>query len=778
MDPDRNAVVSFLGLLRPEGPHALTAIHPDKDNAVRTKVFDNAEFAAEWACVQNHKHGCNVYYTPATLTDDARNNPPRKFNKKHIESSGFLWADIDPAKGEDLAAEQDRILSALQHAHAEPTFVVFSGGGFQALWRLGEPANLADTENRNRTLADALGGDNVQNLDRLLRLPGTVNHPDARKREKGRKPVLARLVAHRKHTYKLDDFRVFVEDKPLGTAKPIKVDFDPGTVARLSSIDDLPATVPDWAKVLIVQGHDPENPNRFESRSEALFAACCQMHRSGVKPETIYAVITGPDFAISASVLDKAGPHRYALRQIERSYADAMADDPIAMLNQEWFWVPYGGKRFVARETPNGLDFLQSLTFREQFDNTLVTIGTDRDGNPVQKPLGSLWIQSPQRRSYQRIVFDPAEQHDPDTEYNLWRGLAVEPKAGDCDLVLGHIENVVCAGDAQLFKYLLRWCAFLVQRPAERPETVPIIFGRPGTGKTVVGELLVSLFGEHGASGTGLNFLTGKFNHHLANKRFVFADEVTPTLYPAHEAALRDLVTSSRINLERKGVDIQTVDNRLAFMLISNDDSPVRVDIDDRRLVHFRTADTYIQDRNYFSPLFEQIANGGREAFLAHLLGVDLTGWNPAADRIVTRYTRDAQQASYDGFEAMVFEWLQSGELPGEVRTNGEAHTAAAWLQRAWQEHGTDPSGKFSSNRIAAVLHKPQGGQPGDGRSLGLDRFECHSTRRIHYTWPPLPEARALWDSKMGTQTDWYEQSGWAGHWNDVGTTNNNGEQG
>ena len=46
----------------------------------------------------------------------------------------------------------------------------------------------------NRTLRDRYEGDSCQSLDHVMRLPGTVNFPDANKRDRGCVPVLATVV--------------------------------------------------------------------------------------------------------------------------------------------------------------------------------------------------------------------------------------------------------------------------------------------------------------------------------------------------------------------------------------------------------------------------------------------------------------------------------------------------------------------------------------------------------------------------------------------------------
>jgi hypothetical protein len=109
---------------------------------------------------------------------------------------------------------------------------VDSGNGIQALWKL-NTAIMLDTP---ITLKDAKGNNSAkflpqyqakiedvearveaamlwlgskagtQNIDRILRLPGTVNLPNAKKRKAGRVPCQTRLISFNGGTYSLDDF--------------------------------------------------------------------------------------------------------------------------------------------------------------------------------------------------------------------------------------------------------------------------------------------------------------------------------------------------------------------------------------------------------------------------------------------------------------------------------------------------------------------------------------------------------------------------------------------
>ena len=91
-----------------------------------------------------------------------------------------------------------------------------------------------------------------------MRLPGTVNIPNAKKRKAGRVPVTAEgVVWEPDRVYPIEVFTK-AEPEPAsrtagGDAKPAKVQIS-SNVERLKSVDDLPPNVPDWVKILIVPG--------------------------------------------------------------------------------------------------------------------------------------------------------------------------------------------------------------------------------------------------------------------------------------------------------------------------------------------------------------------------------------------------------------------------------------------------------------------------------------------------------------------------------------------
>src|SRR5690606_4155355 len=156
-----------------------------------------------------------------------------------------------------------------------PTAVVFSGGGHQALWRLREPvpiegdlARAEDVERYNIALGALLDADHAHDISRVLRLPGTLNLPNRRKRAKGREPVRSALVAfHAERVYDLAAFPVAPATRGAAGSGPPTLLAAPTTAAprRLGSVEELPPGVSDLCRAAIVSGREAD-PDRWPSR--------------------------------------------------------------------------------------------------------------------------------------------------------------------------------------------------------------------------------------------------------------------------------------------------------------------------------------------------------------------------------------------------------------------------------------------------------------------------------------------------------------------------------
>jgi hypothetical protein len=192
--------ISFLAQLRSNGPWVLTAIVPD-DHTITISARTTAEINA---FVHEHNGKLNLYYAVNPL----RSLMWKKAAKADVAAIEYLLADLDPAAGETSEVAKARYLEQLNGSfEPKPTAIVDSGNGIQCLWKLTNPivlpeeeavrkAIIADAEARTKAIMVRLGAKpGTQNIDRILRLPGTINLPNAKKRKEGRVECQTKLIS-------------------------------------------------------------------------------------------------------------------------------------------------------------------------------------------------------------------------------------------------------------------------------------------------------------------------------------------------------------------------------------------------------------------------------------------------------------------------------------------------------------------------------------------------------------------------------------------------------
>lgn len=156
--------------------------------------------------------------------------------KENLLATRALWVDVDELPPGD---RRERYLAeTLPLCGIPPSFVVDSGGGLHIYWLLEEPTSLATEAERDhfecilRGLCEVLDGDRAAtDSSRILRVAGTMNYPDERKRAKGRTAVpCTMLQADNGRSYQLADFEDFAErGQKLHAEKAERVVLNAGT---------------------------------------------------------------------------------------------------------------------------------------------------------------------------------------------------------------------------------------------------------------------------------------------------------------------------------------------------------------------------------------------------------------------------------------------------------------------------------------------------------------------------------------------------------------------
>lgn len=785
---DKAEILRFLTWLYPSGPWLLTAIDQNQVLPTRSATFrpESQGEMIDWIQTANSGQW-NIYYSLNEPTHDMT----KKAERDDIARMNFLHVDVDPRVGEKLEDEHERILKKLTERRPatvpRPSCVVFSGGGYNALWRLEVPVPIASREctkeevrtryeeakRYNLQLEIEFGADHCHNIDRILRMPGTVNWPNKKKREKGRVPTDAKIVYIEDTRYPLAGF---VAAQPIQSSGPggtvmsggVQVQIS-GNVKRLGHVNELGDKVSDKIKMIIVQGFDPDEPNRHTGRSEWLFWVVCELVRAGVTDDTIYSVITDPDFLISQSVLDKGSSvERYATRQIQRARENAI-DPALRAMNERHAVIGnMGGKcRIIEEQMDHGLGRWQLTSqsfedFRNRYMHEKIQVGQHpKTQEPVFQPKGAWWLQHANRRQFETLVFVPGKEV-PDA-WNMWRGFACEARPGSKHTIfLDHMRDIVCDGSTESYEYLLKWMARAVQHPDTQGETCVVFRGPMGAGKGTVATQFGKLWGRHFLQVSDPKHLVGSFNAHLRDAVVVFADEAFYAGDKKHESILKTMITEALLAIEGKGKDVITSRNYVHLMMASNSEWVVPVDVQDRRYFVIDVPAHKTKDRAYWDKLYRDMDDGGRENLLHYLLTLDLAGYQ-VRNIPQTKGLREQKLLSLSTEQ----EWWYQKLLNGSITRKHIHWTAPVWKDDLHDEfllHAQKLGVQRRSNAtfLGKFLNKVC--PPGYPRSKQLvkqlqsEGGSKYTERHYAYEFPPLQECRKWFDEKFGGPYEWQDE--------------------
>jgi hypothetical protein len=295
--------INFLEQLRPSGPWVLTAISPDGGASTITVTTHTAAEVDTFLCEHSGKR--NLYYS----TNPTKTAMTKKAAKTDIAAIEYLLADLDPADGETPEAAKARYLGQLNGPfEPKPTAILDSGNGIQCLWRLAERIELpsdaraiiANAEARSAALMVRLGAKpGTQNIDRILRLPGTTNLPTKAKRERGRVECPTKLISFNGTSYSLNAFPRPEQNTPEDGGQHARQEADEDKLERII--------------------RDGESGQFGGDRSRAVWWVINEMLRRGSPTSTIVSTLLDRNNRISQHVYDQSDPRAYAERQIAKA---------------------------------------------------------------------------------------------------------------------------------------------------------------------------------------------------------------------------------------------------------------------------------------------------------------------------------------------------------------------------------------------------------------------------------------------------------------------------
>jgi hypothetical protein len=362
-DPIANlwTTIAFLDAFFGDEPRTLVALKKkDGKTKVLAKTFRADDRGmARWVTDRNERDKYDLYFAPNPL----KGPTSKKATKHDVREAAHLWADLDPKRGEDLESERTEMLRLLRDERPQnlphPTWIIDSGRGYWGYWKLQEPQPVdgrgpltATVERRGRGIEMAFGeryADGMRNIDRIARLPGTVNH------KTGTRATVVEW--NPKNVYRLAEFPEWQEPEHKPGGEP---EADPARIA--AALEFIPSPEGDWEP----WNHIGMAVFRATGGSEAGFAAFdtwskrSKTYDADATRARWEHYHTSPPTEIGAgTIFHEAKQHGWQ--------PGLTADRALEEMNAEWAVVRDGGKTLV-------------LGFNENAQ-------TDRDGNVVHQRL-------------------------------------------------------------------------------------------------------------------------------------------------------------------------------------------------------------------------------------------------------------------------------------------------------------------------------------------------------------------------------------------------------
>lgn len=238
-------------------------LHPDQ---LATQYDDLLEFADTTRA--------NVYFGVCPRVG------PGDTSDRSIRTVRCLWCDIDSTTpGEAFGRWKDSRIPM-------PSIVVCSGSGVHAYWLLTQDVVTSRERARLAVILPnfyrSFGGDHVQNLSRILRLPGTLNYKDARN---GRPPQMCALCqCDERLRYPLKAFERWFDPAPDRQRHATRT---AASASPDSSVKEILARNAETA-LLVFQLQKPT-----PDRSRRDFAVICGLLRLGLSEEEIWTLVAG-----------------------------------------------------------------------------------------------------------------------------------------------------------------------------------------------------------------------------------------------------------------------------------------------------------------------------------------------------------------------------------------------------------------------------------------------------------------------------------------------------
>lgn len=214
------------------------------------------------------------------------------------------------------------------------------------------------------------------------------------------------------------------------------------------------------------------------------------------------------------------------------------------------------------------------------------------------------WLKDKNKSEYRKMDFFP--ENCPEDVFNLWRGYAIEDTHPDLGKS-GTIEPFMKLLDALTghdTKYALDYFSLLFQFPNTKPMTCLVFTGKQGTGKGRLYYPLAKIMGSHlfYETSNAEQDVFGLYADAFDRTKLVVLNESQSKVTFKHSERLKALITDEDgLRVRKPYMRQYPVRNLAGVIICTNENVPLLITNDDRRVALYHTLPTFKNDHAFFS---------------------------------------------------------------------------------------------------------------------------------------------------------------------------------
>jgi len=317
---------------------------------------------------------------------------------------------------------------------------------------------------------------------------------------------------------------------------------------------------------------------------------------------------------------------------------------------------------------------------------------------PSRTKLAPLYLIHPGTRRYAGTTFDPSTR-DPEVQshrgtlLNRWRGFKTQE--GSVEPFLELHAYLFSNTEGDVGDLALRLLAYKAQFPHIKVPLALAVIGPQGGGKSLWARIVGGAFAPYHYA-VPSKALKADFQPFLEDSLIVVIDEAQAVHVEGARDKLKNLISESRQELNKKHVSQVQIETYCQFILTSNDRRVGAFERDDRR--HIVIDCPRKREDDFYDRVVAWEKAGGPARLMRYLLDFDLAGWTPPKMAPLTAEKHMAR-----------IEALRPVEKLAEEMLTADHNVIAMWIDAAmsWArvaEAGHDAAAAARARDISGTL--------------------------------------------------------------------------